>query len=127
MPPKEKRRPNRRELASFVTELSATLVDSEQAMRAREGRATRRRLNSYEYENVLRDLLAAPWLKIRSQLPEDGESHRFNKISEALDVSYVQMTRYLGAADYALREVMRAQFVRPVTTRGATTRGMSRD
>ena len=49
------------------------------------------------------DLLHAPWLQVRDSLPEDGESHRFNKIGDALDVSHVQMARYLGAADYALR------------------------
>ena len=38
-------------------------------------------------------------------LPEDGEAFRFNKVGEALDISHVQMARYLGAADYALRQV----------------------
>ena len=68
-----------------------------------EGRAVWRRLNRYEYENALRDLLAAPWLQLRDMLPEDGEAHRFNKSGEALDVSHVQMARYLAAAEYALR------------------------
>ena len=35
-------------------------------------------------------------------LPEDGEAHRFNKVGDALDVSHVQMARYLAAAEYAL-------------------------
>ena len=73
---------------------------------AKEGRATQRRLNRYEYENALRDLLHAPWLQVRDSLPEDGEAHRFNKVGDALDVSHVQMARYLGAADYALRQAM---------------------
>src|SRR6266853_5347983 len=77
--------------------------------RRRKGRATRRRLNRYEYENALRDLLHAPWLQVRNSLPEDGEADRFNKIGDALDMSHVQMARYLGAADYALREVMASQ------------------
>jgi len=80
---------------------------------AREGRATRRRLNRYEYENALRDLLHAPWLQVRDSLPEDGEQERFNKIGDALDVSHVQMARYLHAADYALREVMAPQAEQP--------------
>ena len=30
----------------------------------------------------------------------------FNKIGDALDVSHVHLTRYMGAADYAMREAM---------------------
>ena len=89
MPPKKKARPDAAELASFVQSLSSSLVSSEQTRIAREGRSTQRRLNRYEYENALRDLLHAPWLQVRDSLPEDGEAHRFNKVGEALDVSHV--------------------------------------
>ena len=80
-----------------------------------EGRSTQRRLNRYEYENALRDLLQAPWLQVKDSLPEDGEAFRFNKIGDALDVSHVQMARYLTAADYALRQAMAPQAERPQT------------
>ena len=73
-------------------------------------------MNRYEYENTLRDLLDAPWLQIKDMLPEDGLSARFNKVGDALDVSHVQMSRYLAAADYALREAMAKQSTRPETT-----------
>ncbi len=105
-PPKKKERPESGELQAFTNSLSADLATFERARMAREGRATRRRLNRYEYENALRDLLHAPWLQIRDSLPEDGEAERFNKVGDALDVSHVQMARYLSAADYALREAM---------------------
>ena len=106
MPPKKKARPAAAELESFTKSLSSSLISAESARMAKEGRATQRRLNRYEYENALRDLLHAPWLQIRDALPEDGEAHRFNKVGEALDVSHVQMARYLSAADYALRQAM---------------------
>jgi mono/diheme cytochrome c family protein len=106
MPPKKKARPDAAELETFVKNLSASLTAVERERTAREGRATRRRLNRYEYESALRDLLRAPWLQVRDALPEDGEAHRFNKVGDALDVSHVQMARYLGAADYALRQAM---------------------
>ena len=115
MPPKQKARPAFTELETFTRSLSSSLTAAEQLRVAREGRATQRRLNRYEYENALRDLLHAPWLQVRESLPEDGESHRFNKIGDALDVSHVQMARYLGAADYALRQVMATQAQRPET------------
>jgi hypothetical protein len=56
-------------------------------------------------------------------LPEDGQAHRFNKVGTALDVSYVQMSRYLAAAEYALRESMAQHAKRPTTT---TTRHYAR-
>ncbi|PYJ61828.1 MAG: hypothetical protein DME24_05640 [Verrucomicrobia bacterium] len=113
MPPKKKPRPEASELEAFTKSLASSLVSMEQARMAKEGRSTRRRLNRYEYENALRDLLHAPWLQVRDSLPEDGEADRFNKIGDALDVSHVQMARYLGAADYALRQAMANQAERP--------------
>ncbi len=124
MPPKKKARPAPAELESFTKSLSSSLLTAEQQLTAREGRATQRRLNRYEYENALRDLLQAPWLQIRDSLPEDGERYRFNKIGDALDVSHVQIARYLTAADYALRQVMASSSERPETR---TNRYYARD
>ncbi len=119
MPPKGKKHPDAAELAAFLQGMESSLTAYETEIAAREGRATERRLNRSEYENGLRDLLQAPWLQVKDQLPEDGEAYRFNKVSEALDVSYVHMARYMSAADYALRQAISVQFVRPptVTTR----------
>lgn len=124
MPPKKKPRPESSEREVFLNTLSSLLVSAERASAAKEGRATQRRLNRYEYENALRDLLHAPWLQVRDSLPEDGEAYRFNKVGDALDVSHVQMARYLGAADYALRQAMAAQATRPETK---VTRYYARD
>lgn len=106
MPPPGKPQPPAEEQTGFTASLSQPLVSIGRARAAKEGRATQRRLNRYEYENALRDLLHAPWLQIRDSLPEDGEAHRFNKVGDALDVSHVQMARYLGAAEGALRQVV---------------------
>src|SRR6266851_254093 len=65
MPPKKRARPQASELEAFTKSLSSALVSVERARMAREGRATRRRLNRYEYENTLRDLLQAPWHQVR--------------------------------------------------------------
>ena len=116
MPPKEKKRPVATELGTFIKGLSTTLVASEQQVAATNGRVTRRRLNRTEYENSLRDILQAPWIQVQSQLPEDGEAFRFNKVSSALDVSYVHMARYMSAADYAMRQAISAKLTRPPTT-----------
>ena len=116
MPPKGKPRPPAARITAFVSELATNLTGYERGLAAREGRSTERRLNRDEYENALRDLLSAPWLQVKDQLPEDGDAYHFNKVSSALDVSYVHLARYLSAADYALRQAISAQFVRPRTT-----------
>ena len=116
MPPKGNAHPQSTELNTFVTQLAATLTSYESDVATREGRSTQRRLNRNEYENALRDLLGAPWLQLKDQLPEDGDTYHFNKISSALDVSYVHMARYLSAADYALRQAISVQFSRPLPT-----------
>src|SRR5207245_9818930 len=68
MPPKKKPRPEAAESESFTNSLSSSLVSVERARMAEEGRATRRRLNRYAYENGVRDLLAAPWLEEAASL-----------------------------------------------------------
>ena len=103
MPPKKADQPEPADRRAFLAGLSDRLAAADRERARTAGRAVWRRLNRYEYENTLRDLLDAPWLQVKDMLPEDGEAHRFNKSGEALDVSHVQMARYLGAADYALR------------------------
>jgi len=112
-PPKKKTRPEKADLEAFLQAMAATLTASEQARIASDGRSVQRRLNRYEYENALRDLLNVPWARVRDKLPLEGERHGFNKSAEALDVSFVQMERYLSAADYAMRQAMSAAFERP--------------
>ncbi len=93
----------------LLRDLTPSLIAVDRALINQEGRSIWRRMNRYEYENSLRDLLAAPWLQIKTILPEDGELQRFNKVGEALDVSHVNLARYMQAADYALRQVLSLQ------------------
>src|SRR4029078_811336 len=106
---KKKARPNPADLATFVKDLSSELRDGERAVIEKTGRAVMRRLNRYEYENTVRDLLAVPWVQIKDRLPEDGEKYRFNKIGEALDVSYAQLSRHINTPRYPPRAAMRVQ------------------
>ena len=119
MPPAPIPRPPAESLTQFVNGLSAALTAYEHSVAAERGRAGLRRLNAYEYENAMRDLLNVPWVQIKSKLPQDGEAWRYNKIGAALDVSHVQLSRYMSSADYAMREAMAAKLVQPPT---ATTR-----
>ena len=106
MPPKKKEQPEEAVRDGFLKAISVPLVAADEERIRTAGRATWRRMNRYEYENTLRDLLGAPWLQVKDMLPEDGELYRFNKVGEALDISHIQIGRYLNAAEYALNEVL---------------------
>jgi hypothetical protein len=116
MPPKEKARPHASDLAAFLRSVGATIEAAENSRMASEGRAVKRRLNRYEYENTLKDLLDLPTLEIRSVLPEDSILHGYNRLGEALDISHVQIARFLEAAEIALREAIATQTTRPEVT-----------
>ena len=115
MPPLKKPRPGAADLRSFTNTLGRALLSADRAVVAREGRASERRLNRHEYEETLRDLLELPYLEVKAFLPEDREANGFNKTGEALDVSHVQMARYLSAAEFALRQAVAPQATRPET------------
>ncbi len=118
MPPAKKPRPETAAAAGYLNELRLKLRVAEESRIQWEGRTVKRRLNRFEYENTLRDLLRAPWLDVRESLPEDTEAHRFNKSGEALDVSHVQLARYISTADEAFRQVLVASAEKlPVSTK----------
>ncbi|MDB6037040.1 MAG: hypothetical protein JWM99_881 [Verrucomicrobiales bacterium] len=116
MPPIKKTRPEPKDLRRFTNQLTSALLAVDRAKVAEQGRAAQRRLNRYEYEDTLRDILSLPYLEVKAFLPEDTESHGFNKIGEALDVSHVQMARYLTASEFALRQAIAPQSARPEKT-----------
>ncbi len=103
MPPEKRKRPDSAALDGFLEALSEPLLKADRKRIAENGRSKVRRLNRFEYENTLKALLEAPWLQVADRLPEDGIDHLYNKIGERLDVSHVQMAKYLEVAEYALR------------------------
>ena len=103
MPPEQDDLPPA-ERAQLLQLLADALVAADRREIAADGRGPLRRLNRDEYEQNLRDLLKLPQLDIRSMLPEDRESRHFNKTTETLDMSRVQLAAYLDAAEAALRQ-----------------------
>jgi hypothetical protein len=102
MPPRKKARPPAAETTAALGSLRDMLVKAEQARQAGGGRTGLRRLTRVEYENTLRDLLALPGIGLQGELPADGTAHGFDNNSEALDISHVNLAKYLEAADRAL-------------------------
>ena len=114
MPPKKKPRPDATQKSAYLSDLSALLFRQDASRIASQGRTVERRMNRFEYENAVRDLLQAPWLDLKEILPEDTEAFRFNKTGQALDVSHVQLQRYLTAAEEGLHSAFISSVEKPV-------------
>ncbi|MBN8418820.1 MAG: DUF1592 domain-containing protein [Verrucomicrobia bacterium] len=99
--------------AALVKSLSTSIYNADHADILAHGRGPLRRLNRDEYEQNLRDLLHLPDLDIRDILPEDREGHRFNKTTDMLDMSRVQLVAYLDAAEAALHAAMTTEAAPP--------------
>jgi hypothetical protein len=114
MPPRErKKRPAPAESEAFLKILNTDLAQADGARRVGAGRAVLRRLNRTEYENTLRDLLCLPSLKVKAMLPEDGKAFGFDKSAAGLDLSYVQLAKYMETADAALDAAIAPHAARP--------------
>lgn len=82
-------------LAALRTEILA-------AEKARPATSRLRRLTRYEYEHTIRDLFQMPGIALSGNLPADGSAHGYDKHAEALDISHVNVAKYLEAADHVL-------------------------
>lgn len=107
MPPREKLQPSSKHRDRFVESVRIALTEAWAEHYRTQGRVKGRRLNPTEYENTVRDLLSAPWLELADMLPADPEKYGFDNVAEAQEISYVQLARYLEAAEVAIDGAMR--------------------
>ncbi len=102
MPPaKVTNRPKARELEAFQAALGPRLVQAHAAAKG----TVLRRLNRREYENTMNDLFGTS-LELEDMLPEDGRSHEFDNVGDALGISMQHMQMYLKAAEVVLEEAI---------------------
>ena len=102
MPPKKKKRPPADQKLAVMKWLKSALITGETERLAGGGRTGIRRLTRIEYENTIRDLFEMPGIALRSELPADGSAHGFDKHSDALDISHVNLAKYIEAAEHVL-------------------------
>ncbi|HZE97424.1 MAG TPA: DUF1592 domain-containing protein [Planctomycetota bacterium] len=102
MPPKKKGAPPAAELQAFTAGMKTSLLAADRARLDAQGRTAVRRLTRGEYESTVRDLLALDGIPLESSLPSDGIANGFDKSSEALDLSHVNLSKYVEAADQIL-------------------------
>jgi hypothetical protein len=109
MPPKSEERPSAEGIKLVTTTLHDDLLAAEKTKLAGEGRTPVRRLTRAEYENTIRDLFDMPGIALQGNLPADGSAHGFDKNSDALDISHVNMAKYIEAADHTLKLAIATQ------------------
>ena len=102
MPPRKNDQPPAAEREALLKSLAGLLTDADSRRQREQGRVPLRRLNRTEYENTMRDLFSLPGLQVKELLPEDGRFDGFDKVSQSLDLSAVQLRKYLDAADVVL-------------------------
>ncbi len=102
MPPKKKARPDTAEVKARLASLSADLIKAERTRLDIANRTGVRRLTRAEYENTVRDLFDMPGIALHGGLPVDGMAHGFDKNSDALDISHVNLSKYVEAAEHTL-------------------------
>ncbi len=106
MPPPKKSKLSDDQRQAFLQGLERSILQAETEDETKLGTANVRRMNRVEYENTLRDLLHLPLLRVKEMLPEDGLQHGYSKIPSALELSHVQIQKYMEAADVALRQAI---------------------
>lgn len=119
MPPKSRDRLTEAEKNGLTRSLNASLMEAERAAMAGKGRTSLRRLTRIEYENTLRDLFGMPGIPLQAMLPPDGTAGGFDRNSEALSISHVNLAKYLEAADFTLDLAIAT---RPEAPKSRTTR-----
>jgi hypothetical protein len=102
MPPKKKEQPSAEEKTALMSWLHGSLLSAEQARLKGKVRTAIHRLTRAEYENTMRDLFSMPGLALSGDLPADGSAHGFDKNSDALDISHVNLAKYIEAAEKTL-------------------------
>jgi hypothetical protein len=97
MPPKGMPAPAAEQVASVTKWLEDEFAREDAAMKPDPGRVTARRLNRYEYNSTVRDLLAVDF-RPADDFPTDDFGYGFDNIGDVLTLSPTLMEKYLTAA-----------------------------
>jgi hypothetical protein len=98
MPPKGMPRPAAEQVASVTKWLDDEFAREDAALKPDPGRVTARRLNRYEYNSTVRDLLAVDF-RPADDFPTDDFGYGFDNIGDVLTVSPTLMQKYLSVAE----------------------------
>lgn len=106
MPPSEADQPDEKHRDEFLTALNQVLLAANRERYDTMGRTTIRRLNRFEYERTVQELLGIT-TPLAHLLPEDTPLHGFDTVSDGLRFSSLHIDKYLEAADAAVDAALR--------------------
>src|SRR5581483_5522796 len=101
MPPNPMPRPSAAEIAAVTRWIDGALAAASPA-KPEPGRLTAHRLNRFEYNNTVHDLLAVDF-RPADDFPADDSGYGFDNIGDVLSLSPVLMEKYLNAAEKIAR------------------------
>ncbi len=99
MPPKGIPRPPGDQIAALVNWIESSYARIDRDTPPDPGRVTAHRLNRYEYNNTVRDLLGLE-LQASADFPVDPYGYGFDNIGDVLSLSPVLTEKYLKAAEH---------------------------
>jgi hypothetical protein len=99
MPPKAAPRPPADQVATVVNWVESSYARIDHDTPPNPGRVTAHRLNRYEYNNTVRDLLGLD-LRVSDDFPVDPYGYGFDNIGDVLSLSPVLTEKYLKAAEH---------------------------
>ncbi len=105
MPPEDATRPKVEETVAFLKDVRGIFERSAKSGKIDPGHVTIRRLNRYEYNNTIRDLVGVD-SRPADDFPSDDVGHGFDNIGDVLTLSDVLMERYLAAAENVMERAI---------------------
>jgi hypothetical protein len=102
MPPKGLPRPPAADVKQVTAWIEARLAAADRNRKPDPGRVTARRLNRFEYNSTIHDLLAVDF-RPADNFPADDSGYGFDNIGDVLSLSPVLMEKYLAAAESIAR------------------------
>jgi hypothetical protein len=106
MPPPEARsRPSPERVAAVLRAIDGVLNSFDCEAEINVGRVTLRRLNRFEYDNTIRDLLGVDFHPAED-FPLDDVGYGFDNIGDVLSVSTLLLEKYFQAAETILDQVI---------------------
>ena len=117
MPPKGIPRPAADQIAAVTNWVDSSYARIDRDTPADPGRVTAHRLNRYEYNNTVRDLLGLE-LRASDDFPVDPYGYGFDNIGDVLSLSPVLTEKYLKAAEHIANIVIpSSKPLKPIMTR----------
>ena len=115
MPPANKPQPTAEERVKLIRFLDQQLAAVDCMKERNPGRVTIRRLNRYEYNRTIRDLIGVNF-KPGDDFPSDDSGYGFDNIGDVLSLALILMEKYLAAAERIVNLALGRSRPRTLTT-----------